>query len=251
MKKFFKPLNILLILVLLVNIFLLTNYRKENIDEPWVLSFYYNFVNHGVSTDNVFLGNEGQIGVQHFGKTTAYLYGSVLNVLGWTRFNASLISLTLLLIAIWIWYKNVLMISDKNRIFAKITAILMLTIEAFVAIANSPRNEALVFLIAALVFYFYLKQKHFLAAVIFAMSLEIHPVAIVATVPIIAHYFCFKEKPPKGIIWKTTAAFVIAALYYLALHHAELGTLTSVLSSATKTAWSNLFDRCLCRCQRL
>ncbi len=87
-----KSLFVMYVIVITCHIVLHDNFRKESMDDPWVLSWVYNYFYYGIDYDSVFAGKIGGTGLQLFGKTYAYLYGSILHVVGFAQYNAHLIS---------------------------------------------------------------------------------------------------------------------------------------------------------------
>jgi len=82
-------------------------YRPNNYDDPGFLSFVYNYFNRGIAHDVVFgsTHQDGYSGLVLFGKTCGYLYGSVLSLVGWTRSNSHLISIVLVSLSAFLWYR--------------------------------------------------------------------------------------------------------------------------------------------------
>jgi len=229
----------ILFFVVLINLLLIGHYRTENIDESWFSSFYYNYTNFGIETDNNFNG-AGQNGVQFFGKTTAIIYGNVLNITDYNRHNPAYISFFIVALATIFWYKIALNIF-KNKKTAFTLSILFFIFEPFVAIINSARSEALLFLILALSFYSYLKGKFWLSILFIGISFEIHPLGLLCFLPIISHWAIYKPKISKSEIFKLVSGAIIGVLFYLILHYRSLDILPSFLVENTKTTWSNLF----------
>lgn len=209
-------------------------------DEAWSLSFYYNYVNNGVETDAVFLASDGQSGVQYFGKIVAVIYGNILNLITWTRFNTSLVSFVLILLAGLVWYKIILKLFKDSKI-AYYFLILFLVFEPFVANINSARAEAFILFISALSLLFFINKHYFVAIVLSLVALETHPVGVASLFTLILYGVAYRIKLTKKEVVQLILGSITGIFIYLTLHLNILSSFSGFLNSNTKTNWKSLF----------
>lgn len=236
-KNRFKTFMLFFVLIMLL--LLLTRYRSENIDEAWSASFYYNYINKGIETDSVFLTLDGQSGVQYFGKTVATIYGSLLNVIGWTRFNISIISLVFVISSGILWFKSIKQIYKDTK-FAYASLVLFIFLEPFVANINSARGEAFILFLTAASFYLFINKWYGLSMFAGLVALETHPIGFVFIFFNIAYLFVYKVNLSRREIFRGLIGIITGLLFYLALHFNSLNSIGTFLNSNTQTNWQNL-----------
>jgi hypothetical protein len=243
--------TLLLTAVITIAAYIMLNgvYRPDNIDDPWSLSFADNFVNHGVAVDKVF-GQDaaGDSGVQLFGITHAVAYGKILNMIGWTRFNAHLISIFFVLLSAPVWFA-VLRRTALGSAGAAAFSLAYLFVEPVFAAANQARPDAMILFFAALALYSAVKEMWFAAGLICAVSIELHPVgAITICYPaaLMISSAVLGDKQWSSIFRQSGFLFLgglTGLLYYLALHYRALPLLVSGLQAAGGS--SQHFDNAL------
>ncbi len=207
-------------------------YRPENMDDAVFLSFAHNHVVGGVEEDLCFgarAGSGGYGGVTFFGKTFTYLYGYLLNLLGWTKSQAHLISTSMAFFGAltWVAILRDLGFSRRLTVFFALT---LLIAEPFFGAANQARPDALVFFLASLALLFFVHGRFVAAGFLAVVSMEVHPVGIISFLwTAAAAWAMLRSSPPLERItgsamgWRLAVGPGLGVLYYLALHHRNLG----------------------------
>lgn len=231
-------------LILLAYLALHGIYRPDNKDDAWFLSFAYSHVVQGVESDVVFgsrPGTGGYGGVLLFGKTYSYLYGYVLNALGWTKSNGHLISTVCILLSAICW-GLLLRKNGQSRLLSGVFACALLLVEPYFGAANQARPDALSFLLvsgSALAFSF---NRYVAAGLLAAIAVEIHPVGISALLLIAALAVARQQSDPfdrRTLVLAAVgllAGLLIGAAYYYGLHADHLSLLLSTLTSGNAGA---------------
>ena len=228
---------VLFILAILATYILLHGiYRPYNYDDPGFLSFLYNFSTRGIDRDLVFGTTEktGYSGVVLFGKTGGFLYGTVLEVIGWTRSHSHLISIILIAAAACCWHRFLIGAGFSAR-FALFFVLLLLLLEPFFGAANQARSDALCFFLSSLVLLLFSKRLHVCAGFFAVVAFEVHPVGIAAFFYILAAAAAGKGIAPEGP-WRRIAPLlglvvgsILGAAYYCLLHADALPLLSGTL----------------------
>jgi hypothetical protein len=227
-----------LLAILLAYVGLHGIYRPENTDDAWFLSVARNHVVNGIESDVSFgstPGAGGLGGVELFGKTFSWLYGSLLNTVGWTKSNAHLISTLCMLAAAFCWAGILLRLKFGRRL-AVFFGLSLLLVEPFFGAANQARTDALSFLAVSGALLLFLQGRYGLAGFLAMVALEIHPVGV-------AVFFFIGSAVAAGWVsggepavpWRRAAPRFAAGVaagcaYYVALHASFLGLLPAALA---------------------
>lgn len=212
-------------------------YQPENTDDAWFLSFVYSHILRGIETDIVFgniSGQGGQSGVAAFGKTYSYIYGFILNILGWTKSHAHLISTAFLTLSAFCWFKIIKKIGFGKR-FALFFSLALMLIEPFFAAANQARPDIFVFFLVSVSLLLFLERRYFASGLIAMIGIEIHPMGITAffffAAMLIAFPNCFEreEEVRAKNITLFCAGILLGFFYYLANHYRCLFQVPNVL----------------------
>ena len=226
-----------LLLILLTYCFLHGIYRPDNMDDAWFLSFAHNHIVKGVETDSTFgstPGGGGFGGVVLFGKTYTYLYGSILNAVGWTKSHAHIISLICTVFSAVCW-SCLLLKNGLSRRLSILFGLSLLLVEPYFGAANQARPDALSFLLvsaAALAFSFH---RNLLAGLLSAVAIEIHPVGISAILFIAALFLSEQDAATRTwraavrtILW-LSAGLLAGLIYYYLLHAQHLSLIATTI----------------------
>lgn len=234
-----------LVVIILVYIFLHGIYRPQHPDDPWFFSYIYNHFVKGTEYD-VCVGSigYGYDGVTLFGKTFTYLYGTILNSLGWTRSNAQLVSTVIMGVTAVIWWAALVQLGFSQRLCIFFSLTLMI-VEPFFGAANQIRPDALcLFLISASLLLF-LHHKYVISAFLALVAFEVHPVGIVSFIYMSSAGFSqilsrssSSKKTIAHILFQILFGIALGILYYIALHHRYIALLPSVLTQ-TNTFGNN------------
>ncbi|MBI9099494.1 MAG: hypothetical protein JEY91_13505 [Spirochaetaceae bacterium] len=247
------PIYLFLFFALIVNIFIFNNYRVEDIDDPWSLSFAYNYTHNNYEFDRVYK-TEKLGGVAYFGKIYSYLYSSILDIAGWTKLNGHIISSLLVYLSLFFWFKNFTRIGiDRNKIF--IILLLMLVFEPYVSMGNKTRSDALAYFFSTLCFFFFMRKNYTLAGFVGMLGLETHPMGVTGFFYCLA-YFIWQHKSyfsHKKVLIKSIILFALGILggvaLYLSLHYktvfnigGELDHFTRVSGATSNYLFSFFFE---------
>ena len=214
-------------------------YRPENMDDAIFLSFAHTHVVRGMEGDLCFgatAGSGGYGGVTFFGKTFTYLYGYLLNFLGWTKGHAHLISTFIIFLAAITWVAILKQLGFSRRLTV-FFGLALLIVEPFFSAANQARPDALVFLLATLALLCSVRGWFVAAGFLATVSMEIHPVGMIAFLWATAAAIALRwsAPQPKRFTGGTMGlqlgiGVVLGVLYYLALHHRNLAALSGAVS---------------------
>ncbi len=216
-------------------------YRPNNYDDPGFLSFVYNYFNRGIAHDVVFgsTHQDGYSGLVLFGKTCGYLYGSVLSLVGWTRSNSHLISIVLVSLSAFLWYRIIFELKFSLRVALFFPLVLLLLEPSFGA-ANQARSDALCFFLLSLSLLLFIKRSYLLSGLIAMVSFEVHPVGISTLFYILAVALARRgamkatdNKPVRSFFFFAFGIF-LGALYYYLLHRNDLSLLFTTLAGGNR-----------------
>ncbi len=212
--------------VILAYILLHLRFAREDVDDAWALSFIYNMLVRHIPPETTFGG--GLANPHIFGMTQAYIYGPVLQAIGWTKGNAHLISTFFIAASSASWY----FITRKMNFTVKsavLFALLVLWCDPFFREANLARPESLTFFLMSLSFLFFVYNKPFLAGLFVMVAFENHPMGLFSLVFIAAFMAASARKGSFVSVKKyllPAALFIsgviLGAAYYLLLHYPYL-----------------------------
>jgi hypothetical protein len=213
-------------------------YRIENIDDAWSLTFSYNLINKGEVFDTVFLNGQGE-GTSLFSMIYAYSYGSILNLIGWTKSNSHLISTFFFLSSLPLWFFIVLKLGHEKYLALSFILILLLS-ESYFGLANQARADALTFLLVTLSFFLFLYRFYFFSGLVTILAFENHAtgsmVFFYIVVFIISHRNEFLED--RKLLLRKIILFgfgvLIGAAVYLYLHYPYLENFTKTIGERTE-----------------
>ena len=121
-----------------------------------------------------------------FGMTQAYVYSFILNITGWTKGNAHLLSTFFMAASALSWY----FISRKLGFTPKsalLFSLMILWCDPFFREANLSRPESLTFFIVTLSFLLFIYNKPLLSGLTALIAFENHPMGLFAIVFIAAY----------------------------------------------------------------
>lgn len=151
-------------------------YMPEYLDDAWTLSWAYRLMKFQDITDYVF-GYVNTRGSILFGRGYSYFYGSILEVIGWSRSNATIISTILIWLTSFIWYKITIKLGYAKKT-AKIISILFLIMEIYFAIGNKLRSDSLALCLISFAFYLFISRHYLLAGLLSIVAFEIHAISL-------------------------------------------------------------------------
>jgi hypothetical protein len=212
-------------------------YRPANGDDGWSLSFLYQYHLHGMEHDTVF-GNVvpaagGQDGVFHFAKIQSFVYGTILDVAGWTRSAAHAVSTLLIGASALIWGIIAQRIAARRSLSVALVILLLLS-EPLFGPANQSRSEALTFFFASVALALYLFDHPLFSGLFIGLAFEVHPAGLFAGLYVAS---VFLQKITKGnmrdkVFSRSTALLlsgvVLSFGLYALLHFEAISTLGSM-----------------------
>ena len=213
-------------LIALLYLLFQQKYMPEYLDDAWCLSWAHQLVNFNNVSDTVF-GYIDNGGTALFGKGYAYVYGGILQIVGWTRINAVYISTSLIWLTAFVWFRIVLKLNYSRKI-AHMAAVMILIMEVYFAGANKLRPDSLALFIISMAFYLFISRQYLLAGFLSLAAFEIHPIALTFYFYIIGFLVSIfddmKKRP--GYYIKGALLFIAGALlgvgYYYLLHREYL-----------------------------
>ncbi|MBI3074577.1 MAG: hypothetical protein HYY84_20885 [Deltaproteobacteria bacterium] len=208
-------------------------YRPRNVDDAWSLSYIQSYLKRG-SPDDLVFGRSPPYGLRYFGKSHARVVGALLDVFGWTKTTAHLISTVFLLLAVALWIVLLRRLKFEPE-FALIFGVLMLLYEPFFSAAQSGRPEAFVFLLISLASLLIVVEQRFFALIAAAIAFESHPVGVVSFIYLLAFALrdrvTIKANLTPTALASVTGGLAAGAAFYIALHSDALATFEVVFSS--------------------
>lgn len=167
-----------LFIVFISYVFLHEKVSLQDVDTAWVMSFADNYVNGGIETDTVFR-NASSEHLLRFGKIQFFVYGHVLNMIGWTRGNAILISTFFSFMSMFVWF-FIIREFGENFQTAAAFSVFMLTLFPLFHSAHMARPEALVLFMISVSLLLFLKKRFFLSGLTALLAAEIHPMGLLS-----------------------------------------------------------------------
>ncbi|GEM_PF-3517513 len=215
-------------------------YYIHFMDDAWVMSWAYNLVNNGTDADTVF--RDGTYTIV-FGKALQFIYGSFLEVAGWSRVNALRMSTAFVWLSAGLWY-GVARELRWTRERALILAFSMVMLDKIVEAGCLCRAEAMVLAWIGAALFAFARGRYLLAGILATAGAETHPMAITACFYILAwtlahpqRYLADKRRTAKDVGWFVLGCS-IGVGWYAALHWEELasGELVRVLKGSASFA---------------
>jgi hypothetical protein len=229
-------------LVLLGAIYLIVGgiYRPQNLDDGWALSYLYQFRLHGIEHASIFksavIPGTFQDGVFDFSKIQSFVYGTVLDLVGWTQAATHAVSTLLIAASAVIWGLIAHRLTGR-RSLSIAAVILLLFSEAFFGPANQSRAEALTFFLASAAFALYMFEFELLSGLLVGLAFEVHPTGLYAGIYVAS---AVAAKASNGrfnnLNFSRSTALLVAGLVfgfgvYVALHSSAISNLPQVLAS--------------------
>lgn len=197
-------------------------YRLDGLEDGWMLCYADNWINHGITGDPCF--GSSICGVRYCLVTYSFLYGKFLNLVGWTKPAAFLLSTVLVLAGVVVWYFILKSLRFSKRI-ALTFVLVIAAIEPFFSAAKCARPEALVFLLISLSMWSFIRDRRFLSGALAMIACETHPagVFVLAYVASIAAYEWVEVEPGLRPLFRRCWAFIPGCLvgltYYFVMHY--------------------------------
>ena len=226
-------------------------YRPDDIDDPWSLSFAYNYLHHGAAEDLTTGSIWNQAGVQYFGKIYALLLGRTMDLIGWNKTDGHLLSLLFLLIGLALW-GPLLKKLGFSKALSTAFPVSALLFEPFFSTAVCSRSEPFIFMASSLAVLLFLRGWYFFSALSICLAVETHPTGIIGffyVAALIAAYPAVRERLWSRPFWnpgKVGAGFLLGFAGYAWLHWGVIGKLPGFLlgqnSISGGESWNFLYE---------
>lgn len=201
-------------------------YYLSYVDDAWCVSQAHFFFDTGKTEDYLFRATDAPDRVLVFFRTYFYVYGAILNWLGWTKSNALVLSSLFIWLSAAVWF----FICRRLKFSATLQALIpvsMLLFPAYFSAANLARYDALVFFLSSLSFLCFLSKRYLLSGIFLVIGMECHPMGVAAAFYILAYvisdrtaFFGDRRKPlPVASLF---GAGVVLGLCYVWWLHPDL-----------------------------
>ena len=212
-----------ILLIGLIYLCLHTRYIIFDGDDAWSLSQAYNNIQHGKNENTIFSTQDDPDRLLIFHKTHHHLEGAILNVIGWTKGHAHLISTFFIFLAALLWF-YILRRLKFSFDLSVIMAASMLLFPAFFGAANITRPDAMTFFLASATFLLFLRERYFWSGFLLLVSFETHVMGIMGGFYILAYVLYdwrsyFKDfKALLPIAAWFLGGMLLGLAYYIGLH---------------------------------
>jgi len=208
-------------------------YRPYDIDNPWFLSFSYNFCTEHIDSDQ-FMNMRfpyGSDGTQFFGKLAAYTQCAVLSHTGWQQWPAVILCSSLVVFALGLWWLQLRKLGFGTPF---ITCFLIATglSEPFLATADKFRFEFLSFALSSLGILLVVYGKPFLGIFFAALAVETGPAAMAGIIPCLV-FVSSTRRVDRALITRLIAGVTLAVAVYLGLHPGIIHVATYIAHAKT------------------
>ncbi len=197
-------------------------YRINNEDTPWMLSAYWDLFHNGnKSTD---LLDTHMLSLENAGLILAWINAYILELIGWTKYNAYLIAsfFTAAGFVVWVFILKKLQFS-KLFIIAFVCA--MAVLEPFYGMSTQARPDSFTFFCISLTLLLFMHGRFFWSALICMIGVETHIIGMTAAFFCLAYLITYpqiifenRKKAVKSFIYLFIGATLGLALYLL-LHY--------------------------------
>ncbi|MCK5249984.1 MAG: hypothetical protein KAJ98_08470, partial [Spirochaetaceae bacterium] len=149
----FERLVFFIFIALLVFLYIYghNRYMVEHVDDAWTLSWAKTWWDTGNVYDTTFGYIDGDGGTSLFSRSYVFLYGAILQIVGWSRGGAFVISTALIFASALLWGHIV-----KKIGYCEATArwfpLVILALETYFAAAHKTRVDAMAFFLATSAF---------------------------------------------------------------------------------------------------
>ncbi|MCB0520038.1 MAG: hypothetical protein H6577_14525 [Lewinellaceae bacterium] len=221
-----RYLAAVLFLMAAIYFLLHTKYYRYYIDDAWWVSDIWYFIKEGRMEEVLFRAPDAPDRVIIFGKLYFYIYGAFMELFGWTKGAALLLSSLITWLGAGVWW----LITRQLRLSGNLQILVPLGIlifPAFFSAAHLTRPDALVFLLVSLTFFAFLKKQYFLSGLLLLMAMETHLMGVTGAFYCLAwvlyHWREYLRDWKKflGIIARCALGAVAGMGYYYLLHQHE------------------------------
>jgi hypothetical protein len=246
-KAYWTPLRItFLVLIILSYLFFHNYYRVEYLDDPWTLSWAYNWWTNGEVFDTVFGYLDGDGGTSLFSRTYVFVYGAFSQLFGWTRGGSYLLSTIFVLTSLSLW-KLIWQELKFDKETASDFLLISLLFDPYFGIAHKARVDALTLFFCTLTLYHFLRKRYLFSGLFMLIAFETHPMGITSLFYILAYLFVIRKDMaanPRFYIegaLKFIGGCLLGLAYYLSLHYSYLANLADLGGRSTGHAFLAYF----------
>ncbi len=216
---FFSKYRIVVLLLLgVLYVGLTQRYRAYDVDNPWFLSFSYNYCHDNIQSDTFMQVHypAGMDGVHLFGKIPATAQCVVMNRIGWSPASVVYLNVALGLAALWLWSEFLRKLGYRDRWIVAFLVLLGVG-ESFVSMMEKARYESFAFLLLSLSLWLGVYAWEIPAALIGMLAVEVEPAAIVVPVVVIV-LLALRTHNRKRLTLKLLGCAAASVALYVALH---------------------------------
>jgi hypothetical protein len=205
------------------------HYRWNSTDNVWGLAWIYSYVNKGIIYNPVF--DRGLNSPDVFGILRCQLYGHFLNLFGWTKANAFLLSTIIFGFSVFIWSQILKKLNFSRIVIFSFIAI-MVVIEPFFSMAHLARPDSLIFLLISIGLLLFINGNYLLSGFVGLMAFETHPMGLTMFFYALAYFLSERAKfSERKYLIRSLVFFItgilLGVLYYYLLHGFPIETIMS------------------------
>lgn len=224
-KKFNNALLYSICSVLIASFYFLlhTKFAIEYVDDSFSLSSAYTYIKQGLMEEIVFSAPDNPDRFLYFRKTFYVVYGSILELIGWTKGNAYIIQLVVVGLGALTWAYIFKLLGYTLHLRVLFVFLVMLMLPFFNA-THRGRDDPLTMLAVAVALLLFIQRRYLFAGLIAIAACEIHPMGSLALF-FIAGYAATQYKEllaDKKLLTRNVFVFVAGTLlgigYYAAMH---------------------------------
>lgn len=222
-----KPTLLALGGIILTYILLFTKYYVYYVDDTWFMSRALGYWQSGLTEDFLFRTPDAPDRTLLFEKGYYWFSSQVLNVIGWTKGNAHLISAFFISLNAALWYFILRHFGFSRKL--KITfSLFSLILPVFFGAANVARPDAMALFFASFSFYAFLKRWYAPSAFLLLVAIESHLMGLTGGFYILAYFITrwkYFLESVKKFLWMAIP-FLLGLIggmgYYYLLHQDDL-----------------------------
>ncbi len=160
-------------------------FKPELFDNTWTHYWTYDYVNNGITEDR--LRGDGLANLNVTGITPAFVYGHIMNLIGWELPKTLVISTFFVLSGLGLWS---LYLKDRgwSRTGIFVFAVMGLLLDILFEPAHTSKSDAFTFFMLSLAFYLFTKEHYLPAGVAAIMCVESHPIGITVFFYMLGHF---------------------------------------------------------------
>ena len=223
---------------IIIRFLLFDRYCSHCVDHAWSASLAFDYFTQGIENDRAFNSPGGTM--LFFGKTHAYIYGTLANLFGWSSEALRLYSSLFILLGGLVWGQIVWKIT-ADKLLACTVIVFILLFDPFISATNLSRPEALVFFIISLCVWLCLRKLYLIAAFLVGVAFETHIMGLISGVFVLSVWCIQRDYQHKKYWLLLIFGGILGMAYYLVLHADGVSSLLDLLAQNKGTGFENIF----------